>query len=175
MKKCPPGFICTDRSTIWLAVVVAVFVGATAFYFAPARAPVPAPVKQQQQPIYIMQPPVQHVQQIQRIQDPPPIRRYNTGAVQQVGILTAQGGSSSSAAPDRTILPLFGRELDVRRGRWNYYTRTDGSNPVQVPVRFGNRQCDDTYNGCNEVYDDDAVHVPALGRSFKASIYKVAF
>lgn len=172
MKKCPPGVICTDKSTVWLAVVVAVFVGAAAFYFAP-RPSVQVPVKQQ--PIYIMQPPVQQVQQIQRIQDPPPIRRYNTGAIQQVGILTAQGGSSSSAAPDRTILPLFGRELDVRRGRWNYYTRTDGSNPVQVPVRFGNRQCDDTYNGCNEVYDDDAVHVPALGRSFKASIYKVSF
>lgn len=174
MKKCPPGVICTDKSTVWLAVIVAVFVGAAVFYFAP-KPVAPVVKQQQQQPIYIMQPPVQQVQQIQRIQDPPPIRRYNTGAIQQVGILAAQGGSSSSAAPDRTILPLFGRELDVRRGRWNYYTRTDGSNPVQVPVRFGNRQCDDTYNGCNEVYDDDSVHVPALGRSFKASIYKVSF
>ena len=172
MKKCPPGVICTDKSTVWLAVVVAVFVGAAVFYFAPK--PVAPVVKQQ--PVYIMaQPQIQPVQQVQRIQDPPPLRRYNTGAVQQVGILAAHGGSSSSASPDRTILPLFGRELDVRRGRWNYYTRTDGSNPVQVPVRFGNRQCDDTYNGCNEVYDDDSVHVPALGRSFKASIYKVAF
>jgi len=115
---------------------------------------------------------------------PEPVMRYGlpglnalasrgpVGPVQQVGILTAEGGSSSSAAPDRTILPLYGRELDARRGRWNYYTRTDGSNPVQVPVRFNNRVCDDDTNGCNEVYGDDSVHVPALGRSFKATIYR---
>lgn len=109
----------------------------------------------------------------QEVPPPPqPMRRYNQG-IQQVGILSAEGGSSSSAAPDRTILPLFGRELDVRRSRWNYYTRTDGTNPVQVPVRVGNRLCDDDRNGCNEVFSDDSVHVPALSRSFKATIYKI--
>ena len=94
------------------------------------------------------------------------------GPIQQVGILTAEGGSSNSAAPDRTILPLFGREMDSRRSRWNYYTRTDGTNPVQVPVRVRNRLCDDDTNGCDEVYNDDSVHVPALGRSFKATVYR---
>ena len=114
---------------------------------------------------------------------PEPVQRYGfgipglasrgpVGPIQQVGIITGEGGSSSSAAPDRTILPLYGRELDARRGRWNYYTRTDGSNPVQVPVRFNNRICDDDTNGCNEVYNDDSVHVPALGRSFKATVYR---
>jgi len=115
---------------------------------------------------------------------PEPVMRYGmpgldslasrgpVGPVQQVGILTAEGGSASSAAPDRTILPLYGRELDSRRGRWNYYTRTDGTNPVQVPVRFNNRVCDDDTNGCNEIYGDDSVHVPALGRSFKATVYR---
>jgi hypothetical protein len=91
---------------------------------------------------------------------------------QQVGILTAEGGSSSSASPDRTILPLYGRELDSRRGRWNYYTRTDGVNPVQVPVRVRNRICDDDTNGCDEVSDGDGIHVPALGRAFKATVYR---
>ena len=108
---------------------------------------------------------------------PPPPFQYPTprGGILQVGILTAEGGSANSAAPDRTILPLFGRELDSRRGRWNYYTRTDGTNPVQVPVRVGNRLCDDDTNGCNEVYSDDSVHVPALGRSFRSTIYKSSF
>ena len=115
---------------------------------------------------------------------PEPVQRYGVpgipsiasrgrvGPVQQVGILTGEGGSSSSAAPDRTILPLYGRELDPRRSRWNYYTRTDGANPVQVPVRVQNRVCDDDTNGCNEIYSDDSVHVPALGRSFKATVYR---
>ena len=98
-------------------------------------------------------------------------RMNYAGPIQQIGILTGEGGSSSSASPDRTILPLYGRELDSRRSKWNYYTRTDGLNPVQVPVRVGNRSCDDDRNGCNEVFSDDSVHVPALGRAFKATIY----
>jgi hypothetical protein len=91
---------------------------------------------------------------------------------QQVGILTGAGGSSGSAAPDRTILPLFGRELDSRRGKWSYFTRTDGNNPVQVPVRYRNRVCDDDMVGCEEVSNDDQVHVPSLGRSFAATVYR---
>lgn len=177
--KCPPGFICTDNTTIWLLVVVAAIAIVGLYIVRPkeqkvivvqqpssAPAPAPAPVVQVRPDLY-----------------PEPVMRYGfappslasrgpVGPVQQVGILTAEGGSSSSAAPDRTILPLYGRELDSRRSRWNYYTRTDGSNPVQVPVRVGNRVCDDDTNGCNEVYSDDAVHVPVLGRSFKATIYR---
>ena len=171
-KKCPPGFICTDRYTIWLFVLaVAVTVGLI-LWFAPSKTVLVPQQKEESRTVYIMQQP--------RMSEPdvnvrPPIRRYNRGGgpIQQIGILTGEGGSSSSASPDRTILPLFGRELDVRRSRWNYYTRTDGFNPVQVPVRVGNRMCDDDTNGCNEVFNDDSVHVPALGRSFKASVYKV--
>jgi len=171
VKKCPPGVICTDKTTLWfVALIVATTIAAIAYY-APKQ--IHTVQQQQQQPVYIMQQPRYEVP-LPDVR--PPIRQYNRGgAVQQVGIITATGGSSSSAAPDRTILPLFGRELDVRRSRWNYYTRTDGSNPVQVPVRVGNRMCDDDTNGCNEVFNDDSVHVPALGRSFKASIYKVSF
>lgn len=137
--------------------------------------------------VYVVQAPPTQVPSSQMIRPdlyPEPVQRMGfgipslatrgpvAGPVQQVGILAAEGGSSSSAAPDRTILPLFGRELDSRRGRWNYYTRTDGSNPVQVPVRVRNRVCDDDTNGCEEVYNDDSVHVPALGRNFKATIYR---
>jgi len=166
-----------------------VFVGAAIvaalWYFAPAsgsasQAQAPAPK------VYVVQTPAPSVQNQQQLRPdlyPEPVMRYGlglpalasrgpVGPIQQVGILAGEGGSSSSAAPDRTILPLYGRELDSRRGRWNYYTRTDGSNPVQVPVRVGNRVCDDDTNGCNEVYSDDSVHVPALGRSFKATVYR---
>ena len=168
-KKCPPGVICTDRSTLWLFVLVVAATVGLILWFSPQNT-VP---RQETKTVYVMQ-------QQPRVPEPevnvrPPIRQYNRGGgpIQQIGILTGEGGSSSSAAPDRTILPLFGRELDVRRSRWNYYTRTDGFNPVQVPVRVGNRMCDDDTNGCNEVFSDDTVHVPALSRSFKASVYKV--
>lgn len=183
MRQCPPGFICTDNSTLWLLVLVVAAALAAAYWFMP-----PGSVSNTKQPehkIYVVQGPQQppERQMVRPDLYPEPVQRYGfgipglasrgpVGPIQQVGILTGEGGSSSSAAPDRTILPLYGRELDARRGRWNYYTRTDGTNPVQVPVRFNNRVCDDDTNGCNEIYGDDAVHVPALGRSFKATVYR---
>jgi hypothetical protein len=90
---------------------------------------------------------------------------------QQIGVITAPGGTSMSATPNRTILPLFGRALDSARNKWNYYTRTDGMNPVQVPVQFKKRNCDDEY-GCDEILDGDSVGVPIMGESFTANIYK---
>jgi hypothetical protein len=92
-------------------------------------------------------------------------------AYQQVGVLTAPGGTETSGSPTRTILPLFGRRVLYNRDKWNYYTRTDGMNPVQVPVQFKRRNCDDD-NGCDEVLDGDAVGCPVLGQSYTANIYR---
>ncbi len=90
---------------------------------------------------------------------------------QQVGVLTAPGGSETSASPTRTILPLFGRKLATNRDRWNYYTRTDGINPVQVPVQYKRRNCDDD-NGCDEISSGDSISVPILGQSYVANVYR---
>jgi hypothetical protein len=192
-KKCPRGFICTDWSMVGIAIIVLVVIGAAAAWswsWSKSVAPAPAP---QKPPIVVVQqpaaPPVPQIGLSTRVRPdlyPEPVRRLAlpfpaleargpvTGPYQQVGVLVADGGSSTSAAPDRTVLPLYGRELDSRRGKWNYYTRTDGTNPVQVPVRIKNRVCDDDRVGCDEVYSDDSVHIPALGRSMKASIYKTS-
>jgi hypothetical protein len=181
-KKCPRGFVCTDTSTIWLVVLLIAAGVAVVLWL--NRSAVPAPQPQPQPKVIVVQQPAPPPASVVRPDlFPEPVRRYGNvipalasrgmaGPYQQVGILTQQGGSSGSAAPDRTILPLYGRELDSRRGRWNYYTRTDGHNPVQVPVRVKNRVCDDDTNGCDEVYSDDSVHVPALGRSFTATVYQ---
>jgi hypothetical protein len=182
-KRCPTGFICTNNSTVWVVVILAAVIVGLALYFGP---PISPPASNPSPKVYVVHAPPQEVPARQQVRPdlyPEPVMRYGlgipglasrgaVGPVQQVGILTGEGGSASSAAPDRTILPLYGRELDARRGRWNYYTRTDGTNPVQVPVRFNNRVCDDDTNGCNEIYGDDSVHVPALGRSFKATVYR---
>lgn len=90
---------------------------------------------------------------------------------QQIGVLTTAGGSETSASPTRTVLPLFGRKLATNRDRWNYYTRTDGMNPVQVPVQFKRRNCDDD-NGCDEIMDGDSIGVPVLGQSYTANVYR---
>lgn len=103
-----------------------------------------------------------------------PVNRQSRGipdSYQQVGVLTTPGGTDNSGTPTRTILPLFGRAVDAARNKWNYYTRTDGMNPVQVPVQFKRRNCDDDY-GCDEVIDGDNVGVPVMGQAFTANIYR---
>lgn len=90
---------------------------------------------------------------------------------QQMGVLTAPGGSSTSASPSRTLLPLYGRRTASGRERYNYYTRTDGYNPVQVPVSFKSRSCEDD-NGCDEISSGDTVGVPLLGQTYVATTYK---
>jgi hypothetical protein len=92
-------------------------------------------------------------------------------AYQQMGVLTTQGGTDNSGTPTRTILPLFGRQLTTNRDRWNYYTRTDGMNPVQVPVQYKRRNCDSD-NGCDEIIDGESVGVPVMGQSFTATVYR---
>ena len=90
---------------------------------------------------------------------------------QQIGVLTAPGGTNMSASPNRTVLPLFGRKLTTNRDRWNYYTRTDGMNPVQVPLEFKRRNCDDD-NGCDEIITGDSVGVPILGQAYTANVFR---
>lgn len=90
---------------------------------------------------------------------------------QQIGVITAPGGTDNSGTPNRTILPLFGRAIDAARNKWNYYTRTDGMNPVQVPLQFKRRNCDGDY-GCDEIGDGDNVGVPVMGQAFTANIYR---
>jgi len=90
---------------------------------------------------------------------------------QQVGVLTAPGGTATSATPNRTILPLFGRKVAVAKERYNYYTRSDGVNPMQVPVTFKNRDCEDD-NGCDEITTGDTIGVPLLGQTYVATTYR---
>jgi hypothetical protein len=193
MRKCPRGVICTDKNTLWLAIVLAVCLMSGAWIW--SRLATTNPVSQQSESskphVIVVQPQQQQqpssVQLVRPDIYPEPVSRLGIGLptglfpaatrgpatpYQQVGILTAEGSGDSTRSGERTILPLYGRELDPRRGRWNYYTRTDGTNPVQVTVRIRNRVCDDDTNGCDELSDGDNVHVPAMGRAFQATVYR---
>ena len=176
-KKCPPGVLCMDWNLVTLVVAVMLAVVGAAIYFGVIHPPTSSSTAATNVPkIYVMQAPAPHpVAAGINLGMRGPVTmptRAGSGRYEQIGIITGEGGSSGSAAPDRTILPLFGRELDSRRGKWNYFTRTDGNNPVQVPVRYRNRVCDDEMVGCDEVSSDDQVHVPSLGRSFAATVYR---
>lgn len=60
------------------------------------------------------------------------------------------------------LLPLYGRRNGRGSDIYNYYTRTDTYNPVQIPISFGRRDCTDD-NGCKELSDGDQVKVYGKG------------
>jgi hypothetical protein len=82
-------------------------------------------------------------------------------AYQQMGIIKAGD----------QLLPLYGRQTAYRTDRYNYYTRTDTYNPVQLPVRFEKRDCMDSI-GCNELLGGENVNVAGLGKSGHVEVFK---
>lgn len=109
----------------------------------------------------IIKPPAQEVI-VQRI--PPPMTLSLN--YQQIGILT-----SDQTDKEPIVLPLFGRK--IRSDRWQYYTATDKTNMLRLPLRINNRDCEDTI-GCDEIYTGDELFVEIYqGRVFTATIYKI--
>lgn len=81
---------------------------------------------------------------------------------QSMGVITLDGGE---------VLPLYGRRTASRSDRFQYYTRTDTYNPVQLPIRYKNRDCQDDV-GCEELMDGENVRISATGKEGKTSIYR---
>lgn len=81
---------------------------------------------------------------------------------QQMGILRLDDGG---------ILPLYGRPTASRSDRFQYYSRTDTYNPVQMPVRHKNRDCVDDI-GCEELFDGDTVKMAATGQTGSVTLYR---
>jgi hypothetical protein len=197
---CPPGVWCMDTGVILLCLCLVVAVGAGLYFYMESRTISHRPPTAQKPTVIVVEKQAAHVPALQDPRFAPlsPERSYDTGpdlrgfptppvsaglpinqltrapsypeTYQQLGVLTAPGGTETSASPTRTILPLFGRKLATNRDRWNYYTRTDGINPVQVPVEYKRRKCDDD-NGCEEITTGDSVACPILGQSYVANVY----
>jgi hypothetical protein len=95
---------------------------------------------------------------------PPPFGYATQGLpdkYQSYGFIMTENGQT---------LPLYGRRLATRSDRFNYYTRTDTYNPIQMPVRYKARDCQDSV-GCEEVYSGDHVSLPN-GIQGKVSVYQ---
>lgn len=83
-------------------------------------------------------------------------------AYQQMGYIKTDG---------EKLLPLYGRQTAYRSDRFNYYTRTDTYNPIQVPITFKKKNCSDDI-GCEELFGGEEVHVKGVGQSGTVDIYK---
>jgi hypothetical protein len=83
-------------------------------------------------------------------------------AYQQMGILK-QG--------DGKLLPLYGRRVASRSDRFNYYTRTDSYNPIQLPINYKRKDCQDPV-GCQELFDGDTITMSPTGETATATLYR---
>ncbi len=83
-------------------------------------------------------------------------------AYQSMGVLKTDDGQ---------LLPLFGRRTAYRTDRYNYYTRTDTSNPVPLPISYKRKDCQDDI-GCDELMSGDQVKIQPTGQYANATLYK---
>ena len=101
--------------------------------------------------------------------------RGESGGYQQVGVLHKIQTTDSTMPIGRNsepvILPLMGAPTYNGSHKWTYYTATDKYNQIKLPITNKNRQCDSEY-GCDELYDDDEVTIPAYNGTFKVKKYE---
>lgn len=122
----------------------------------------------------------------QRIQDPieEPTRSYHMSrgipinihtrgyvpSYQQMGVLINNDDTNNVE-----MLPLFGRPTYAGSNKWNYYTSTSQYNSLKIPVfkdSSSNKSCSDEY-GCNEIYGNDTVYIPAYKKNFTVELYEI--
>jgi len=102
-------------------------------------------------------------------------RGYPSG-YQQMGVLIEEGKNKGQSGHHKhsedKILPLFGQETYPGSRLWNYFTKTDGYQAVKLPVTNKKKSCQGGY-GCDEIRDDDDIHVRGYNKDFKANIYQL--
>jgi len=180
-RVCPPGVLCMTPS-IGIILILGISV---ALYFLVIYA---KPIEKQ--PIQIFNSPPQVINESGSGDDrytrsPEPLRFWQTGpdlrgamippgavpinistrglpqTFQQVGIIKSND----------KILPLYGRQTAYRSDRYNYYTRTDTYNPVQLPVRYQKRDCMDSI-GCEELLGGENINIAGMNTTGHVETFK---
>jgi hypothetical protein len=200
VKRCPPGVFCIENVSFAVVVVVAVAAVAAIAYllrsqlqgqaYAPMQAygQAQAPMQAQGHPSMFQSranygvtnarddvllnpyaPPMRDDRASLDIRGPAvmPInvstQGTGTAAYRQVGILTRISGPE-------TILPLMGRPLFRNRDKWQFYTISEKSNFIKLPISVKGRSCTNEY-GCDNVFNGDTVYVEGYNDAFKVTAY----
>ena len=180
VRSCPPGVICLTPNIITGAIVLALAMVTLVLY-----------MKHESQPQQIVQRIIQPEEPVivqggddRYTRAPKPERHWVTepdlptgaeiyGKLPRVptrGIPETYQSMGIITMGDGKILPLYGRRTASRSDRFQYYTRTDTYNPVQLPIRVKRRDCQDDV-GCDELYNDDEVNIASMGKG-KTTIYR---
>ena len=185
---CPPGVVCLSNT---LGVVLTIAI-AIALYFVYQA----VTMNRTGQPSFLeTQKPIQIVNQIPPVMGgggddrytraPEPLRFWQTGPdlrgamippgavpinVSTRGLPQAYQQMGLIKTGDQ-LLPLYGRQTAYRSDRYNYYTRTDTYNPIQVPIRYEKRDCMDSI-GCEELLGGENIKIAGLGKEGNVEVYK---
>ena len=188
---CPPGVICLS-STLGILFTVAI---AVAFYFVylaitntGGTSALSSLSRSAQKPIQILNnilPSVGGGGDDRYTRAPEPLRFWQTqpdlrGAMIPPGAVPIN--VSTRGLPQayqqmgliktgEQLLPLYGRQTAYRSDRYNYYTRTDTYNPIQVPIRYEKRDCMDSI-GCEELLGGENIKIAGLGKEGHVEVYK---
>lgn len=182
--KCPPGVLCISSE---LSIVIGIIVAATVAFVSyghpqmPTKTQIIQSAPAQPAPTVIM--PGTGDDRFTRA--PKPERNWvatpdlsavwNSGAtlpaIPTRGIPESYQSMGTIRTEDGQILPLYGRRTASRSDRFQYYTRTDTYNPVQIPIEYKRRSCQDDV-GCEELYDKDSVHLGPLQKSGEVTVYR---
>jgi hypothetical protein len=98
---------------------------------------------------------------------------YNLPTVATRGIPESYQQMGLIKTDDNNVLPLYGRPTASRSDRFQYYSRTDTYNPIQIPIRYNNRDCVDDI-GCNELFDGDSVSLVPSGQKAQVTLYRLS-
>ena len=183
MKKCQPGVICIENMTL----IIIMFIACLLFmYFYKSDGGVPQIISLQKMSQIPRMRWVETKDVLRNPYEPPlsddspmtfppsagrvPINiSTNPGAVdasyRQVGILTPHHSKDKNR-----IIPLMGRPLFVSRNKWQYYTMTDKTNSIKLPVVYKGRSCTNEY-GCDELMGGETIYVEGYDEAFKVTKY----
>lgn len=188
VETCPPGTWCINPLTGFLGVaLLLLIIGFVAYVMQTKPIQAPYPRERKGDTTIVMPPESGGDDRYTRA--PEPQRFWNNGpelpprgallppdggilvnvptqgypeAYQQMGLLKQSDGK---------LLPLYGRRVASRADRFNYYTRTDTYNPVQLPIRYKRKDCQDTV-GCDELFDGEQVSISPTGEQATATLYR---
>ena len=89
---------------------------------------------------------------------------YQDAEYRQIGILTVNKGKNQLDNKSQ-ILALFGRPLFTSRNKWQYYTMTDKTNSIKLPIIFNGKSGTNEY-GCDELFGGENVYVNGYNEKF---------
>ena len=182
-KKCIPGVICVENMTLFLLIVIAVFLmyyyyntGLKGASVAPAQIVVlQQPLKDASHPLggtsntslLDSQPPMNQMYMAPTILPTTRVGPRVAGSYTQVGILTR----TVKKGNEDLILPLMGRRTG-RYDKMQYYTMSNtGSVNTKLPISKNGKSCTGEY-GCDEISNGDTVYVEGYSDTFKATVYE---